>query len=81
MKFCTLSRASRIIVLGASRFSSWAVLCRSFAERGHRLINPNGAPFERVTLLFQEEFLGGLLTEDSSFHPLSLSKQVPVPSG
>ncbi|MGM1049789.1 MAG: helix-turn-helix domain-containing protein [Bacillota bacterium] len=38
---------------------------------GHRLINPNGATFERVTLLFKEEFLGGLLTEESSFHPLS----------
>ena len=57
MKFCTLSRASRIIVLGASRFSSWAVLSLLIRKNeGHRLINPNGAPFERVTLLFQEEF-------------------------
>ncbi|WP_251037592.1 AraC family ligand binding domain-containing protein [Paenibacillus albidus] len=38
---------------------------------GHRLINPNGAAFERVTLLFKEEFLGELLTEELSFHPLS----------
>lgn len=37
----------------------------------HRLINPNGAKFERVTLLFKEEFLGGLLSGDLSFHPLS----------
>ena len=37
----------------------------------HKLINRNGSTFERVTLLFQEEYLRGLLTEESVFHPLA----------
>ncbi|AJS58857.1 AraC family transcriptional regulator [Paenibacillus sp. IHBB 10380] len=37
----------------------------------HKLINPNGSTFERVTLLFKEEYLCGLLAEESSFHPLT----------
>lgn len=37
----------------------------------HKLINPNGATFERVTLLFHEEYLCDLLAGESSFHPLT----------
>mgnify|MGYP001492355026 CR=1 FL=1 len=37
----------------------------------HKLINPNGSTFERVTLLFQEEYLCDLLGGETAFHPLT----------
>ncbi|OAB47598.1 AraC family transcriptional regulator [Paenibacillus antarcticus] len=36
----------------------------------HKLLNPNGAIFERVTLLFQEEYICELLAGESDFDPL-----------
>lgn len=37
----------------------------------HRLMNANGSEYERVTLLFQEDFLRNFIIENEDFDPLS----------